>query len=76
MIIPNLIVAEYSQQQKCFHIQSLTDSLKDSLMCALQNEPSDYSIIGVFNDDIEASNFIEEVRSKMKIDPYAENQPQ
>jgi hypothetical protein len=44
----NLFVLEWSGKQRCFHVQTLDESVKQNLRCALREKSSDYIIIGLF----------------------------
>lgn len=62
--IPDLVAAEYSKSQDCFHIQSLAEHIKDSLTSCMQKAENDYCLIGLFASEIETHLFIEKIKQK------------
>jgi hypothetical protein len=66
MKIPNLIVAEYSVSQNCFHVHSLKDMLQDNIQNMIVRGDSDWLVIGVFEEEVKAHDYIAQVREQMK----------
>ncbi len=62
----NYQVVEYSVSQKCFHTHTLSDMLKVNIGSIIQNSPSDYIPIGMFETYEEASDYIQKVRPKIE----------
>lgn len=71
-IIPNkeiseLVVALYSKSQNCFHIEDLHSYVKENIYISLLPEcKPDYILIGVFNEELIAHDYIEEFKNKLK----------
>ncbi len=55
----DISVLLYSFEQKCFHIYSLTEYIKDQLTYTLNNKFQRFQIIGVFKDDVLANEWTE-----------------
>ena len=72
-IFPNLetahlSVALYSVSQNCFHIEELHQYVELNIRNALHKvNKNDYRLIGVFNNDIEAGEYIEVFRGKINV---------
>lgn len=55
-----LIVAEYSVQQNCFHIETLSKYLSNNIRSSIfRLGKSDFSLIGIFKTEKEADDYIE-----------------
>ncbi|MBF8279793.1 MAG: hypothetical protein HW385_1225 [candidate division NC10 bacterium] len=54
----NLWVAEYSQQQKCYHVDPMVDVLRHNLENIEYGTDPGYIPIGVFQTDNEAYEFV------------------
>lgn len=62
----HLSVALYSISQNCFHIEELHQYIELNIRNALHKvNKNDYRLIGVFNNDIEADEYIEAFRIKI-----------
>ena len=61
----NFIVAEYSVSQKCFHVHDMKSMLTHNIENMIGEGCSDYIPIGVFENDLQAHDYIEMVRAEM-----------
>jgi len=60
-------VALYSLSQNCFHIETLIEYINSNLKYLLVTKrKSDWVLIGVFDNNLEAHDYIEIVRAKIK----------
>lgn len=75
-ICPNLETAHlsvvlYSLSQNCFHIEELHQYIEFNIRNALHKvNKNDYRLIGVFNSDIEAGEYIEIFKEKINNHNY------
>lgn len=62
-----MISVEYSKMQKCFHIDDLDYVMKLNLKRALNPKDTfnDWTIIGIFETEEEASKFADEIKNKI-----------
>lgn len=64
--LANLSVALYSVSQDCFHIETLSDYIVSNLRKSYMKYEGDcYRLIGIFNSDVEAGDYIEIVRQQL-----------
>ena len=67
-LVPNVSIAKmevvlYSHEQKCYHIESFIDYLKENFEdFQIADDWNGYQIIGLFDNYQEASDFIEKCR--------------
>lgn len=66
--IGRLVVALYSVSQDCFHVEQLCEYIESNIKSGLLRlNKNDYKLIGIFNSDIEAGDYIETFKSFLKI---------
>ncbi len=70
-IIPDemakMSVALFSESQNCFHIEELRQYIEITVRDAIHKKgDNDYMLIGIFNNDEEASEFIALIRDTQK----------
>lgn len=53
---------EWSQSQGCFHIDTLDRSLMSNLRAYRDGISNDYQILGIFDSNMEAGNFANNLR--------------
>lgn len=61
-----MYVAEYSNKQECFHVDTLEKSLKMNIGAIINKYNNDYLIFGVFKTWEEAHAACDKLREKMK----------
>lgn len=62
-----LIVALYSVEQDCFHIEELHQYIHTNVIsCLMKFEEAGYRMIGIFNSDLEADAYIEVFKKYLK----------
>ena len=59
-------VAEWSHNQKCFHVDMLDESIRHNRQNYFANKGNDYIILGIFRGPTEANNFIERLKAKKR----------
>ena len=65
--ISNLFSVLYSESQNCFHIERLSDTIVHNLKYIFVEErKSDYRLVGVFNNYIEADEYIKQLRKQIE----------
>lgn len=60
----NLWSLEWSFNQRCFHVERLSDCIKSNLSCLISDGHTDYVLIGIFKSDLEASAAAGIIRKK------------
>ena len=60
-------VVLYSLKQKCFHIERLEDYIRTNLYSLLVKSEPQYFLIGIFENDNDANQFIDIISKKLKI---------
>lgn len=71
LILPNkqlgkLVVALYSTEQDCFHLETIHEYLTNNIQCAMFKKYNDFKMIGIFNSDIQGDKYIETFREFQK----------
>ena len=61
MEISKLIVVEYSNRQRCFHIESVREMILDGRRMMQGKTNTDFYPIGIFHNDDAARIFLDEV---------------
>ena len=68
----HLSVALYSVSQNCFHIEELYQYIELNVRNSLHKvNKNDYRLIGIFNNDIEAGEYIEIFKEKTNNHNYS-----
>lgn len=71
----HLSAALYSVSQNCFHIEELHEYIGLNIKNALHYfNKSDYRLIGVFNSDVEAADYIDVFRKTINKEYFKDKQ--
>ncbi len=62
----NYHVVEWSPSQKCFHLQSYEEMIRDNLSVFKRGSMTDYLCIGIFETYEQASNYIHQLREMVR----------
>jgi hypothetical protein len=60
----NYHVVEWSPSQKCFHLQTLVEMIRDNLSVFKKESMTDYLCIGIFETHDQASKYIRHLWEK------------
>jgi len=64
-MILDLYVVEWSPSQRCFHLQTVIEMVRDNLNVLMGKSITDYLCVGVFESYDQASDFIARLQKKL-----------
>lgn len=70
-MVKDYYVAEYSVEQNCFHIENISALLKENMIHAVNKGTQEWILLGIFETDLGANEFIEKIRPKIQGKEYA-----
>ena len=62
----NLSAALFSVGQQAFHIEPLKEHVKQNVMNSVQGGTNDFRLIGIFENDLDAHDYIESFKESLK----------